>query len=130
MPCSSRTSFRLLIIPPSELTLFFRVVESCIVLLVSCTPSLHLFWTKHAVRLRGHLGLTRMSNSTNKSMPDNVNSSWSMKHKHDSRSMAVAPASRTRPSMSHQYYELRDSPHTASRELPPGAVVTDGRNYV
>jgi hypothetical protein len=43
------------------------VIESAIVTMVSCTPAIHLFWTKHADFLRSRLGLRMLPLSQTKS---------------------------------------------------------------
>lgn len=47
--------------------LLVTVIESAIVTMVSCTPGIHLFWTKHAGFLRRRLGIGTQAVSQNKS---------------------------------------------------------------
>lgn len=42
------------------------VIESAVVLMVSCTPAIHVFWTKHAGSLRSRFGLLTSSHTKSK----------------------------------------------------------------
>ena len=67
MLCLSRKFVN--ITPPEPLTdkPATSVIESAIVTMVSCTPAIHLFWTKHAGFLRSRLGLGMLASSQTKS---------------------------------------------------------------
>ncbi|CAL5871548.1 uncharacterized protein PFLUO_LOCUS5801 [Penicillium psychrofluorescens] len=47
--------------------LLVTVIESAVVIMVSCTPAIHLFWTKHASFLRSRLGFGMLASSHTKS---------------------------------------------------------------
>lgn len=51
------------------------VIESAIVVLVSCAPALHLFWAKYAQPLRSRLGLSRLTTGASKSKTTGLSSS-------------------------------------------------------
>ncbi|KAJ5869781.1 hypothetical protein N7455_004722 [Penicillium solitum] len=46
--------------------LLVTVIESAVVLMVSCTPAIHVFWTKHAGFLRSRFGLLTSSHTKSK----------------------------------------------------------------
>ncbi|KAJ5456701.1 hypothetical protein N7530_011975 [Penicillium desertorum] len=46
--------------------LLVTVIESAVVLMVSCTPAIHIFWTKHAGFLRRRFGLLTSSHTKSK----------------------------------------------------------------
>ncbi|KAJ5947823.1 hypothetical protein N7466_000838 [Penicillium verhagenii] len=76
--------------------LLFTVIESAVVVMVSCTPAVHLFWTKHAGPLRSRLGLLASSHKSRLSE--------SQSHLEET---ATANSGRIRV-LTHQYVELGD----------------------
>ncbi|KAI0096817.1 hypothetical protein F4776DRAFT_658602 [Hypoxylon sp. NC0597] len=95
--------------------LLITVVESCIVLLVGCSPALHLFWTTHAASLFNRFGLSRLSQATTKT-------SGSSKHiikNGDDRGMSASdPINVT----THHYIELKESPMFGKQTYEAGAT--------
>jgi hypothetical protein len=83
-----------------------------VVLLVSCAPALHLFWTKAAGPLRARLGLTRLSGTNSKS--GRGDTARNVSRNAEIKTFGSSNAS-TRPMQSHQYMELEDIP--GSQEL-------------
>ncbi|KAI1250341.1 hypothetical protein MGN70_007394 [Eutypa lata] len=103
--------------------LLITVLESAIVILVSCAPSLHLFWTQQAYSLRMRLGLvSRMSMSTTPKTKSGSSTRATIRHsvRHtpkESVSMSSGPIQVT----THHYVELRDLPGSDAVEKPAAA---------
>ncbi|RYP46630.1 hypothetical protein DL768_007194 [Monosporascus sp. mg162] len=98
--------------------LLVTVIESCIVVLVSCTPSLHLFWTKQAASLRIRLGLSRLS--TTPTGARSGDSARAIKHKQE----GAGPIQVT----THRYIELRES--QSSGKPPYEASASGNRGQI
>ncbi|KAJ5919760.1 hypothetical protein N7454_009595 [Penicillium verhagenii] len=92
------TSVYQLPISPEPLTdkRLTSVIESAVVVMVSCTPAVHLFWTKHAGPLRSRLGLLASSHKSRLSE--------SQSHLEET---ATSNSGRIRV-LTHQYVELGD----------------------
>ncbi|KAI9650216.1 hypothetical protein NHQ30_000229 [Ciborinia camelliae] len=101
MLCSSRKFVN--ITPPEPLIdkPATSVIESAIVTMVSCTPAIHLFWTKYAGFLRTRLSLRTLGSSHPKSKISESNLDPILKVTNDSKSDRILI-------QTHHYVELEE----------------------
>ncbi|KAJ6139648.1 hypothetical protein N7471_006134 [Penicillium samsonianum] len=97
--------------------LLVTVIESAVVLMVSCTPAIHVFWTKHAGFLRSSFGLLTSSHTKSKLSESKTNLGATTSSNSD-RTQVHA----------HEYVELEE--HTYMGKPPYESEVLRVKQYV